>query len=59
MLGPLHQPRSPLPLLTPLQEMMPPYVLIHGKQFEVLEAYSKSAEGRLVNDQQFIQELEK
>ena len=38
---------------------MTPYLLIRGKQFKVPEAYPKGAEGRLVNDQQFILELEK
>ena len=33
-------------------------MLIGGKHLEVPEAYPKGAEGRLVNDQQFIQELE-
>ena len=36
-----------------------PYVLFRGKQFEVPKAYPKGAEGPLVNNQQFIQELEK
>ena len=35
-----------------------PYVFIRGKLFEVPEAYPKGAEGRLVNNQQFIRELE-
>ena len=34
------------------------YVFIRGKLVEVPEAYPKGAEGRLVNDQQFIRELE-
>ena len=38
--------------------MMRPYVFIPGKLFEVPEAYPKGAEGRLVNDQQFIREPE-
>ena len=34
-----------------------PYVLIRGKRFYVPEGYPKGAEGRLVNDQQFIDDL--
>ena len=33
-------------------------MFIRGKLFEVPEAYPKGAEGRLVNDKQFIRELE-
>ena len=32
-------------------------MFIHGKFFEVPEAYPKGAQGRLVNDQRFIREL--
>ena len=59
MLRPLHRPRSPLPLLTPpTSDDARPYVFIRGKLLEVPEAYSKGVEGRLVNDKQFIRELE-
>ena len=34
-------------------------MLIRGKRFKVPEAYSKGLEDRLVNDQQFSEELEK
>ena len=34
-------------------------MLLHGKRFEVRKAYPNGAEGRLVSDQQLIQELEK
>ena len=34
------------------------YVLMCGKRVEVPEAYPKGAEGRLVNDQRFVQGLE-
>ena len=34
-------------------------MLIHGKRFKVPEAYPKGAEGRLVNDQQFVGDLNK
>ena len=44
---PHHQPHTPLPLLTPPQ-------VIRGKQVEVPKAYAKGVEGRLVNDQRFI-----
>ena len=33
-------------------------MFIRGKLFEVPEAYPNGAEGRLVNDQRFIRELE-
>ena len=34
-------------------------MLIRGKRFEVPKAYPKGIEGRLVNDQQFIDDLNK
>ena len=43
----------------PTRDDTRPYLLICGKQFEVPEAYPKGAEGRLVNDQQFIDDLNK
>ena len=59
MLRPLHKPRSPLPLLTPPQVMMPLHPCSSvGSFFEVPEAYPKGAEGRLVNDKRFIREPE-
>ena len=59
MLRPLHRPRSPRPHLTPpTSDDARPYVLICGKHVQVPEASPKGAEGRLVNDQQFIDELE-
>ena len=54
--GAPQQPRSPLPLLTPPRVMTP----VHAwKRFKVREAYPKGSEGWLVNDQRFIEELEK
>ena len=59
MLRLLHKPRSPLPLVTPpISDDARPYVFIRGKLFEVPEAYPKGTEGRLVNDKQFIREVE-
>ena len=59
MLRPLRKLRNPLSLSKPpTSDDALPYVLIRGKRVEVPEAYPKGAEGRLVNDQRFLQELE-
>ena len=58
MSRPLHKPRSPLPLLSPPQVMTPVHMCSSVGSVEVPEAYRKGADGRSVNDQQFIQELE-
>ena len=57
MTPPPH-PRTPLPPSNhaPYDDSRP-YVLIRGKRFYVPEGYPKGAEGRLVNDQQFIDDL--
>ena len=60
-------PRPPPPIPQSFASSKPPAsddarpygLLICGKRFEVPEAYSKGAEGQLVNDQQFIHEHEK
>ena len=36
-----------------------PHMLVHGKRLEGPETYPKGTEGRLVNDQQFIGDLNK
>ena len=61
MLRPLHKPRSPVPLQPPpppTSDDTRPYVFIYGTLFDVPEVYPMGAEGRFVNDKQFIRELE-
>ena len=56
--APPQTPQSTSSSNPPTSDDARPYVFIRGKLVEVPEAYPKGAEGRLVNDQQFIQELE-
>ena len=60
MLRPLHKPRGSTTSSKPAtSDEARPYVLIRGKCVQVPEVHPKGAEGRLVNDQRFVQELEK
>ena len=56
--APPQTPQSTSSSNPPTSDDARPYVFIPGKLFEVPEAYPKGAEGRLVNDKQFIRELE-
>ena len=56
--APPQTPQSTSSSNPPTSDDARPCVFIRGKLFEVLEAYPKGAEGRLVNDQRFIRELE-
>ena len=56
--APPQTPQSTSSSEPPTSDDARPYVFIRGKLFEVLEAYPKGAEGRLVNDKQLIRELE-
>ena len=56
--APPQTPQSTSSSNSPTSDDARPYVFIYGKLFEVPEAYPKGAEGWLVNDKQFIRELE-
>ena len=56
--APPQTPQSTSSSNPPISDDARPFVYIRGKLFEVLEEYPKGAEGRLVNDQRFIRELE-
>ena len=56
--APPQTPQSSASSNPPTSDDAYPYVLIRGKRVEVSEVYPKGTEGRLVNDQRFIQELQ-
>ena len=52
-------PQSSASCSSPTGDDARPYALIPGKRFEVLKGYPKGAEGWLLNDPQFIDDLNK
>ena len=56
--APPQTPQSASSSNPPTSDDARPYVFIRGNLFEVPEAYPKGAKGWLVNDKQFIRELE-
>ena len=58
MLRPLHRPGDPLPLLTPPQVMTPAHTCSSVGSVSRSRRRIQGAQGRLLNNQRFIQELE-